>query len=130
MENKISMGSLYELNKQLMKNKKQFKKLTHMELAAIQKELEKWFQNIEYAMLLCNDIHYYTIFNLCHHNKINGIESNIYAASECIGCLTDQEADILSIELQTDNTWEIWLRKNEEPIVFYLFDYKQGIIEC
>lgn len=127
---KIEAGSLYDLNKQIMQDEKHFKCLTHMELAAIQKHLEDWFQKIEYAMLLCNDIHYYTIFYLNHNKPTTEVAAHIIAAAECVGCLEDQQMDILSIELQENNAWEIWLRKDKNPIVFYLFDYKQGIIKC
>lgn len=122
----LEVGSLYELNQKILNDKKYFQTMSHLELAAIQTKLEEWFLKKTYVMLLCNDIHYFTIFKLS-----SSPTAPATAANQCIGCLEDQEMDIVSIELQKDDAWEIWLRpKESEPIVFYLFDYSKGVIKC
>lgn len=122
----IQVGSLYELNQQLLKNKTYFHTLSHLELAAIRVKLEEWFADKTYVMLLCNDIHYFTLF------QINSTPTApMIAAQECIGCLEDQQMDIISFETQKDDSWEIWLRPSKgEPMAFYLFDYSKGVINC
>ena len=123
----MEAGTLYDANKQLVE--KTCSPMTEEETAELRVNLTSWFKEnlIRYAMLLCNDIRYYTIFNIC------GATASPYghAANECIGCLQDQNADILSAELLKDeNVWEFWLKFEDEPKVFYLFNYKQGVIEC
>lgn len=123
----MEAGTLYDANKQLVTQTCQ--PLTEEEIQKALEEIIIWFKEncIRYAMLLCNDIRYYTVFN------INGKAASPYhfAASECIGCLQDQQVPILSIEfLKDDNVWEFWLQFEDEPKVFYLFNYQQGVIEC
>ena len=118
-------GNLYDANKQLIQQT--CKPLTLTEIDEKQIELIKWFKDIQYAMLLCHDIRYFTVFILKHEIAE---ESEKAAAHEVIGCLEDQEGEILSMELQKDNAWEIWLKKDDKVMAFYLFNYKQGIIKC
>lgn len=61
----ISMGTLYDANKQLMKNE-MFKPLTHIELAGAQKKIEDFFnwQCDTYGMLYCKERSDITIFHM------------------------------------------------------------------
>ncbi len=118
-------GTLYDMNKQIME---QMKPLSHLELAAIQPKIEDWFNMIidTYAMLLCHDRRDYTIFHLYEKENPN---PPAVAAKELLGCLTNR-GEILSIDLNKDKAWEIWLRINNEQYCYYLFRYDDAVIEC
>ena len=64
----VDLGAtVYDANKQLVKQTE--KKLNHLELAARQSNLEKYFEtNLDkgkkYHMLLCHERRDYTVFNL------------------------------------------------------------------
>lgn len=127
MKKNIDLGAtLYEANKQIMDQAG--KELNHLEIAAKQMELEDWFNmSIDcYAMLLCNERRDFTIFHLYENQNPN---PPAIAAKECIGCLTDR-GEILSIEKNKDDAWEIWLKINHNSYCYYLFCYDNAVIEC
>lgn len=121
----MSAGTLYDMNKQIMKDRKP---LSHLELAAIQPKVEDWFNMIidTYAMLLCHERRDYTIFHLYETQNSN---PPAVAASEFIGCLTDR-GEILAIDETKDKAWEIWLKIDDTPYCYYLFRYDNAVIEC
>ena len=126
-EQSISMGNLYDLNKQIMEQTA--KPLTHLELAAKQEALDDWFNwKIDcYAMLLCHERRDYTIFHLYENQNPN---PTAIAAKECIECLKER-GEILSIEKTSDNiAWEIWIKIKNGYFCYYLFPYDDGVIEC
>lgn len=123
----LNMGTLYAANKQLMSDKKMFKPLSHLELAAAQKKIEEFF-NIKcdcYGMLYCKERSDITLFHMYEKQNPN---PPALAASECIGCCTDR-GDILSIEEQPDGNYEIWLRIDDDVYAYYLFPYDNAVIE-
>lgn len=122
---KIPAGTLYDMNKQIMQDRKP---LTELELGAIQPKVENWFNMIidTYAMLLCHELRDYTIFHLYETQNPN---PPAVAAREFLGCLTDR-GEILSIDATQDKAWEIWLRINGKPYCYYLFRYDNAVIEC
>ena len=121
-----AMGSLYDMNKQIMDQTA--KPLTSLELASIEPKIEEWFNMIidTYAMLLCHERRDYTIFHL--YEKENKNPPHV-AMTELIGCLTDR-GDILSIEETPDKAWEIWLKIDNMSYCYYLFRYDDAVIEC
>jgi len=121
----IPAGTLYDLNKQIMKDRKP---LTELEIAAIQPKISEWFNMIidTYAMLLCHERRDYTIFHLY---ETQNQDPPAVAAKELIGCLTDR-GKILSIDETSDHAWEIWLNINGSPACYYLFRYDNAVIEC
>lgn len=121
----IPAGTLYDLNKQVMKDRKP---LTELEIAAIQPKISEWFNMIidTYAMLLCHEKRDYTIFHLY---ETQNQDPPAVAAKELIGCLTDR-GEILSIDETPDHAWEIWLNMNGAPTCYYLFRYDNAVIEC
>lgn len=125
MNEKINAGNLYDLNKQIMKNKTP---INHLELVPIQLKVEDWFnwEVDNYAMLLCREQNDYTIFHLYENQNPNPCA---IAASEFIGCLTNR-GDILSIDETEDRVWECWIKIGEEPYCYYLFPYDDAVIEC
>lgn len=118
-------GTLYDMNKQIMKDRKP---LSHLELAAIQPKIEDWFNMIidTYAMLLCHDLRDYTIFHLYENQNPN---PPAVAAKELLICLKNR-GEILSMDLNKDKAWEIWLKINDKPYCYYLFRYDDAVIEC
>ena len=117
--------TLYDLNKQYMKNQKP---MTHLEIAAKQLKLEDWFNKTldGYAMLLSNERHDYTVFHLYESQNENPCA---IAASECIGCCTDR-GQLISIDQNDDKNWEIWIRINGEDFMYMLFPCDSFVIEC
>ena len=125
MNEKINAGTLYDLNKQIMKDRTP---LNHLELVPMQLKIEDWFNmSVDcYAMLLCHERRDYTIFHLYENQNPN---PPAIAASECIGCLTDR-GEVLSIDKTEDDAWEIWILIDEQPYCYYLFCYDNAVIEC
>lgn len=124
----LSMGTIYAANKQLMSDKKAFKPMVPLAIAAAQKKIEDFF-NMRcdtYGMLYCKDRSDITIFHMYENQNPN---PPAIAARECIGCCTDR-GDLLSIEEQPDGNFEIWIRIEGEPFAYYLFPYDKAVIEC
>lgn len=121
----ISVGTLYDANKEIMKKGKP---LNHLELAAIQPKLEDWFNWIidTYAMLLCHERRDYTIFHLYEKQNPN---PPAIAAKELLECLTNR-GEVLSIDETSDKAWEIWLKIKDQSYCYYLFRYDDAVIEC
>lgn len=121
----ISLGTLYDINKQLMLNQGT---LSAAAIKTVQQDLEEWFNwKIDgYAMLLCHERRDYTLFHL--YQKANPNPPKI-AASELIELLQER-GDILSIDKYDEEVWEIWLKIGKEAFVYYLFNYDNGVIEC
>lgn len=119
----VELGSLYDMNKQLMKNEPILDLIIYSKKAD---EVVKHFNKSTYCMLLCNERRDYTIFNL---NKYNWRGSEAFK-DEIILTLNNR-GNILSIDLQEDGAYEIWIKDfaTEECFVYYLFDYSQGVIE-
>ena len=126
-DNEMTMeaGTLYDMNKQIMQQIGE--PLKDLQLASIQMKLEDWFnwQIDGYAMLLCHERRDYTLFHL--YQKANKNPPAV-AAKELMLCLKNR-GEILSIEEDSNQAWEIWLRINDEPYCYYLFNYDEGVIE-
>lgn len=123
----LTMGTLYDANKQLMSSDK-IKPLNEIEIAAAQYKIEEFF-NWKcdcYGMLYCRERSDITIFHMYENQNPN---PPAIAAAECIGCCLDR-GQILSIEEQTDGNYEIWLRIDNEAFAYYLFPYDNAVIEC
>lgn len=91
-------------------------------------ELTKWLKSKtigQYYMLLCNELRYYTVFNLL----TDSIENMVKEIKNC----AESRGEILEISLDksTNAAYEIWIRDYEdnEPHVFMFFNYDLGVIE-
>ena len=128
-KSEIAMGSLYDMNKQLMK---QMPALNREGVLTAYDGLKAWFQENtgRYYMLLCNERHDYTLFNLDKSGtwKIIPKEHTESAANDVMECLTNRGA-LLAADLQNDSTWEFWIRDYDECFAYYLFPYDQAVIE-
>lgn len=120
----INTSTLYEINKSVMKTQPVMKK---KQVEEKKKELKAFFMekiNDKYFMLLCKELSDYTVF------IISSTMNCGFAVNELEECLNNR-GDILSIERTEDNiAFEIWIKKDEEAFVYYLFPYAKGIIEC
>ena len=123
----FNMGTLYEVNKQIMQNEN-FKPLSALELAALQDKLAEFF-NWKcdcYAMLYCRELSDITIFHMYENQNP---DPPALAAKECLACCANR-GQILSIEEQNDGNYEIWIKvDNKEPHAYYLFPYDNAVIE-
>jgi hypothetical protein len=126
----ISFGNLYEINQQLMSNEA---KIADDVLKNKKQELGNWIQSHyeqKYLMLLNNDLHDYTIFNLNKNNDITLRDSSVgaRAADDVIECMT-YRGTLLALSLQEDGVWELWLKNAEGCFAYYLFPYGEAVIE-
>lgn len=124
----VSLGTLYNFNKQIMKDQKA---LTKLEIEKIKPKLEDWFnmQLDEYAMLLCRERYDFTVFHLYETQNINPP----HIATEELIILLKNRGKILSIEKDSDvmnNAWEIWLNIDGEAFAYYLFNCDDWVIQC
>lgn len=121
----ISLGNLYDINKQLMAT---MPEMTDAEINLITPQLEEWFNwKLDgYAMLLCRERYDFTVFHL--YEKQNPYPQKV-AVSELFELLKER-GKILSIEKADESSWEIWIKIDEEAFAFYLFGCDEWIIEC
>lgn len=126
-EKKVSLGSLYDMNKQIMLKQPPLGKL---EIDNIKLDLEQWFnwQLDGYAMLLCRERYDFTVFHLYELQNPNPPK---VAANELIEVLKNR-GKILSIEkdINDDKVWEIWLKIDKEAYAYYLFNCDDFVIQC
>jgi CRISPR/Cas system-associated protein endoribonuclease Cas2 len=124
-EKEISMGTLYELNKNvIMQTDKALKPVDTKDKL---KKVAEFFKNSDnqYCMLLCREKYDFTLFNFLD----KGRSSLTYFVKELKECL-DNRGVILSIELtENKDAYEIWLMMDDEAFVYYLFPYDLGVIE-
>ena len=117
--------SLYDMNKQIIS---QLPAYTPKQLEEAKDLIVKYITDYqhkdEYYMLLCHDIHYFTVF-VRHTNPKENIED---ALLDCI----NNVGDIKSIEYSSDEqALEIWVTDpNGESYAMYFFDYGRGIVLC
>lgn len=124
----VSLGTLYDFNKQIMSQQKNISK---SKLESIKLELEEWFnwQIDGYAMLLCRERYDFTVFHL--YEKQNSNPPKI-AVTELIDLLQNR-GKILSIEKDSNtinDAWEIWLKIGNEVFAYYLFNCDDWVIQC
>lgn len=84
--------------------------------------LNHWCGNGYYFMLVCNELHYYTLFTNFHENSLtaNNLDE-IFFEIDLLG-------DLKGIEIQ-DTMIEFWISKNNECHMYAFFNYDRGVIE-
>ena len=126
-EKKVSLGNLYDMNKQVMLKQPP---LGRLEIDNIKLDLEQWFnwQLDGYAMLLCRERYDFTVFHLYELQNPNPPR---VAANELIEVLKNR-GKILSIEkdINDNKVWEIWLKIDKEAYAYYLFNCDDFVIQC
>lgn len=119
----LNLGTLYDFNKEAMKNEKPLDPIQfNVQTKEVCVEMQE--REAQYWMLLCHERRDYTIFNIIACQDIKDIECELRPTLQNRGI-------ILSIEKQSDENWEIWIRDMEtgENFVYYLFPYDNGVIE-
>ena len=125
----VSLGTLYDLNKQMMLKQGVMGK---SKINAIKPDLEEWFnwQIDGYAILLCRERYDFTVFHLYEKQNTNPPQ---VAVTELIDLLKNR-GKILSIEKDStnvaNNAWEIWLEIDGEAFAYYLFNCDDWVIQC
>lgn len=123
-ESKMTLGTLYDFNKQLMSQAKELRRIDFKDSLNQIKDFIKE-KNNKYFMLLCKERSDYTVFILF---KNEDFDRQIFK-KELSECLTNR-GQILSIEETKDKqAYEIWIKIDEEAFVYYLFPYDLGVIE-
>lgn len=123
-ESKMTLGTLYDFNKQLMSQTKELRRIDFKDSLNQIKDFIKEKDN-KYFMLLCRERSDYTVFVLF---KNEDSDRQVFK-KELSECLTIR-GQVLSIEKTKDKqAYEIWIKVNEEAFVYYLFPYDLGVIE-
>jgi hypothetical protein len=116
--------NLYDINKQIIS---QLSSYSSEELVKAADETLRDYKNDhpqKYYMLLCNELKYYTLFAI-----EKGSEYKF--ENEVILCLQDFADEIKVIDRTEDQeAVEIWIVKDNETYVMYLFGYEKGVIVC
>ena len=76
-----------------------------------------------YYMLLCNDIHYYTVFNV--DDKFDENAEDII-----IECLQDNGVIQQINKAEVADAIECWVKNDKGVFMFLLFDYNWGVVQC
>lgn len=113
--------NLYDLNKSIIGQLKPLTKEQIYQKGQIIENMHNANQNIHY-MLLCKEYNYYTIF-----------EANtdpIITFKSAVCDIINELGDVYSIEYKDEAAIELWIKPlgEEEPLVFYLFPYDQGVV--
>lgn len=118
----LNLGTLYDFNKEAMKNEKPLDPIQfNLKVNEVAVELQE--REAQYWMLLCHERRDYTIFNIIACQNHKDIEFELKPTLLNRG-------NIISIDKQPDENWEIWIRDDsDENFVYYLFPYDNGIIE-
>ena len=127
VKNELAVMSVYDLNKQIVKQKEDYV-FTGKESKLINEYVNSYPD--KYFMLLCNDLHYFTLFRRVDEPLVSlGKEVIDILKSNTLG--TVKSIDII-IDKNNPNlkTCEIWTVLDDEPHVSYLFNYDLGVIEC
>lgn len=125
----VSLGNLYDMNKQLMENESQ---LNEDVLSEKGQQLERWVADVfsqKYLMLLCHEQRDYTVFNLDKTDTWATPDGRLEPVrKDIIECLTNR-GTLLAMELQPDNVWEFWIKNPEGCFAYYLFPYGEAVLE-
>lgn len=133
-EKSIEVGTLYDLNKQIINQ------LPEMPQEQIQEQLIKiknWFSESKnkYFMLLCREKADYTLFNFKHKNITDIFEEFInqmsnQAVKDLELCIKNRGI-LMSINRAPVDAWEIWIKDffNKEIHMYMLFECDPMVIE-
>jgi hypothetical protein len=118
----IGLGTLYDMNKNIMaqmpslSNKDITNLITNMALSL--------GDRYQYYMLLNNEKHDYTVFNFCGKST-----TCVEFREDFKECLCNR-GDVLAIDAKDYNSYEIWLKTEDEEILcYYFFPYDLGVLE-
>lgn len=97
---------------QLRKGKELIKQYTHNHITSV-----------GYYMLLCKDISFYTVFEVCDEYEEN-VEDIV------LECLQNQGVIQQINESEVEHAIECWIKNKDGVFMFLLFNYDWGVITC
>lgn len=130
-EAEVSMGSLYDINKQLISNYAKMDDEKIKDKLVLVKDWVSESIDQHYFMLLCHERRDYTLFNAQKTEQGNYTINQLnMITNDLLECLQNR-GSLLSMDLQEDNTWEFWIK---EPIdnkcyAYYFFPYGAAVLE-
>lgn len=122
---KVSLGTLYDINKNAMKS---IKELSYEERVAKRKLVEDFIADTHnhYYMLLCNDRRDFTIVTLDVANEEKRAAAAFTVVDECLV----NRGKIKAIDLtEHKDAIEMWLNIDDEEFCYYFFPYDNAIVE-
>lgn len=122
----INLGMTeYEINKLVIAQLPAL--ITDAQLASSKELIKEFTHNhitsVGYYMLLCNDIHYYTVFEVCDEYE-EKVEDIILECLQNIGVI--QQIN----KAENENAIECWIKNDKGVFMFLLFNYDWGVITC
>lgn len=126
----VSLGNLYDMNKQLMLNEPEMEADA---ICAARDELALYgFHHMgqSYFMLLCHEARDYTLFNLNAFDTTTDKEKSVNFATDVIECLQNRGI-LLAADKLPDGAWEFWIKAHDtnEACAYYLFPYGAAVLE-
>ena len=125
----LTLGNLYEFNKQAMKNEPPMDPIIfNTKIHDIAEEIRT--AKDSYWMLLNHERKDFTIFHLKKENSV--LKWMTDSLANDLKETLQNRGQILSIDKQEDGNYEIWIRDfdTEENFVYYFFDYTNAVIEA
>lgn len=118
----IQMGNMYDINKQAVLKEKP---LTRTELKKKLREIKLDFlmKSSQYYMLLNRELYDFTLFNLTDKSELH-VAFIVDGLRECL----ENRGLVISIDKNSDQAYEIWIKIDKEAYVYYLFSYDEGVI--
>jgi len=119
--NEMTLGTVYDFNKELSKREKPLDMLEiNSKVSAISADLIQY----KYVMLLCHELRDYTLFNLVFSKH----DETVFK-KELLETLLNR-GQIVSMDRTGDDlAWEIWIRQDDDDFCYYLFNYNDGVVE-
>lgn len=121
-----SLGNLYEMNKDLMKNENPlsnadiYSKIEDLVLPFITSTKNKYY------MLLCRERYDFTLFNFEDRTK-----AQIHSSKKGLHTCLVNRGTVYSIEeTEAKDAIEIWVQIDDEFFVYYFFPYDLGVLEA
>jgi hypothetical protein len=123
-DSECSIGTLYDMNKEIIK---QEGKLSKSKIRDKFKKMKTWLVNkqfdTQYFMLLCRERYDYTVFNTK--------EKDFDTMTKEIQAILENRSGIFHSIDETKNkdAYELWVNIDGEMFMYYLFPYDWGVIE-
>lgn len=114
MSNKITIGSLYEMNQQMFK---QMDPPTEQQINTALANVGAWFSSnydTRYYMLLCKERSDYTLLHLTNFN--------FDKATQELKEVLESRGDIMGFDfVHGENAYQCWVRERDEEHATYMF---------
>ena len=123
----VSLGNLYDMNKQLMANEAEIAPEVRTEKRRALIDWIKANYHEHYFMMLCHERRDYTVFRL--KDIVPTIEAIYTMADDVFECMKNR-GTLLALDRQEAGGWELWLRADDGEIyAYYLFPYGEAVLE-